>query len=463
MAPRLYKVGTLIYTKSALLQVMFWMLWGDFFYHLFDSMQGLTPLLLRWHGASDTTIGLVGSSLSSLAGFFWYPVVATHSDRYRGRLGRRRPFLLWFTLPAALSLFLLGAAEPGGLWLHRILSVLGVSALTVAGCSIVWISAFVLIFLIFYAYIVQVFACLVADVIPAEVMGRFSGIFRAIGALGSLAFNYWGMGWAKTHTIHLYLLIGALFAGAFYVLVWKVKEGGYPPPPPRPPGGRLGAIQEYLRTSFRHPFYLNFYAVTFFYWAAFVPLNFVVFFSTQAGAPGYAPTLNLSLQQFGEVKGLSSVVQIPVFLVIGFFVDRFHPIRVSIAGMLLTAISYFCCFWFVDSQHGLLVWWTVNQAAIAVYLGAALALTPRLLPLERYGQFVSANLIFGIIGVIFSPPLVGWLLQRIGDYRYAFFFCGVLTAFSLIALLTLHAQWKKLGGDAGFSPPVPLESGLTGP
>ncbi|MEI7553378.1 MAG: MFS transporter, partial [Verrucomicrobiota bacterium] len=116
--PKLYKVGTLTYTKTALLQVAFWMLWGDFIFQLLESMPTVTPLLLRWHGASDLLIGLAGS-LSSVVSFLWYPVVATQSDRHRGPLGRRRPFLLWFAPPVLLSLMLLGAAKPAGVWLHR--------------------------------------------------------------------------------------------------------------------------------------------------------------------------------------------------------------------------------------------------------------------------------------------------------------------------------------------------------
>jgi len=53
----------------------------------------------------------------------------------------------------------------------------------------------------------------------------------------------------------------------------------------------------------------------------------------------------------------------------------------------------------------------VNQGATAIYLAAAMAMAPRLLPRERYGQFVSANLMLGMVGMIFAPPLIGWLLQ----------------------------------------------------
>ncbi len=454
-APRLYRVGTLTYTKRGLVQVFCWMLWGDFFFQLFESMPTVTPLLLRWQGASDTLIGLMGS-LSSVIAFLWSPVVATRSDRHRSPQGRRRPFLLWAIAPVTLSLVLLGAVKPAGVWLHRLLSACGGESFTVAGCSIAWIMGCVIVFLLFNAYIAQAFACLIPDVIPAEVMGKFSGLFRAIGALGSLAFNRYALGWVEAYTFHVYLLIGLLFAGTFSVIIWNVREGEYPPPPPRTPGGPLAAIREYFQTCFRHPFYLNFFAISFFAWAALMPLGFVVFFGTKAGRVGYAPTLGLSLQDFGEVKGWTYLVAIPVFFIVGFFVDRFHPIRIAILGMLLTAASYFCCFWFVDDKPTLLLWWSLNQAANAIFLGASTALSPRLLPQERYGQFLSANYLFGMVGLALTPPLVGWLLQRIADYRYVFIFCGVLTALSLVALLALYVQWQRLGGDRDFTPPDPV-------
>jgi len=140
---------------------------------------------------------------------------------------------------------------------------------------------------------------------------------------------------------------------------------------------------------------------------------------------------------------------------VGVFADRFHPMRVTVIGMLLTAVTYFCCFFWINDQNSLLVWWSVNQIAIAVFLGAATALSPRLLPRERYGQFVSANLIFGMIGLVFAPPFVGALMQWIADYRYSFLFCGVSCTLSLAALLVLQAQWEKYGGARNYVPPDP--------
>lgn len=452
--PKIYRVGTLVYTRAALFQVMFWMLWGDFCFQLLESLPGaVIPLQLRWEGASDTLIGLQGS-LSSLVTFLWYPIVSTQSDRHRGRLGRRRPFLLWCIPPVIISLLFLGMAKPAGALLFSALSALGLGGpITVAGCTLVWIGVSLVVFLLFNAYVVQVYSCLVADVIPQEVIGKFTGVYRAVGALGSLAFHRWALGWVETHTWHVYLSIGLLYATAFYLMVWRVKEGEYPPPPPKAPGGRLGALKGYLRESFSHPFYLNFFVLTFCNWGQLAPLGFLVFFATQAGQPGYAATLGLSLQDFGEVKSWTFLVQIPTFLIVGHFVDRFHPTRMSIVGMLLTSLSYLGCFLFIHDSNSLLLWLCLNQVAIAIYLGAYMASAPRLLPRERYGQFIGANLMFGMVGLIITPPLIGKFLELVRDYRYLFVVSGVFTALGTLAAYTLYRQWLKLGGDRNYIPP----------
>lgn len=455
--PRLYRVGTLVYTRGALIQVFFGMLWGDFYFQLMESLTpALIPLQLRWAGASDTMIGLLGTSLSSTIGFLLIPFIGVQSDRHRGRLGRRRPFLLWCTPPVVLSLLALGAAQPAGHWLHGALTTLGwASGLTPAGCTIAWIAACTVVFVIFNAYIVQVYTCLIADVIPPEVMGKFAGLYRMVGALGSLTFHRWALGFAETHIFQVYAIIALLYAAAFYLIVWRVKEGEYPPPPPRGRGRRLDAIKTYLRECFTHRFYLNYYCLTFCFYASHVPLAYVVFFGTQAGRPGYAPTLGLTLQEFGEVKSWTYLIQIPVFFLIGPLADRFHPLRLAPAGLVLTSLSYVACFFWVRSAGSLLWWWSVNQSAIAVYLAAGMALAPRLLPREKYGQFLSANHIFGLVALIVTPPLCGLLLGEIRDYRFIFLLSGAATAAAFVACLGIFVQWRRLGGDQGFTPPTP--------
>ena len=112
-SPRLYKVGTLVYTQTALLTVMFWMLLGDLCLQIMEQLPtSIVPLQLRWASASDTLIGFVSGSLPAVLGILLNPVIGVQSDRHRGKLGRRRPFLLWSTPLVMVALLGLGLATP---------------------------------------------------------------------------------------------------------------------------------------------------------------------------------------------------------------------------------------------------------------------------------------------------------------------------------------------------------------
>ena len=90
--PALYTIGTLSYTKRALIMLFVWMLWGDFCFWMMEALTPtLLPLMLKNHNANNLTIGLLVGSLPSLLNFIINPIVSTSSDRTRSRWGRRIP------------------------------------------------------------------------------------------------------------------------------------------------------------------------------------------------------------------------------------------------------------------------------------------------------------------------------------------------------------------------------------
>ena len=58
-------------------------------------------------------------------------------------------------------------------------------AASVDAVKIGWIAACMLVFVVARTYMFQVYQFLFVDVIPAEVMGKFIGCYRAVGALGA--------------------------------------------------------------------------------------------------------------------------------------------------------------------------------------------------------------------------------------------------------------------------------------
>ena len=105
-AGAIWRVGSLTYTRGDLSNVFVWMLWGDFCLHLMDMgvVPNVVPLQMTKYGASGMMIGLITGTVMEVMSMVMVAVVSTWSDRHRGRLGRRMPFLLWSTPPLALCL-----------------------------------------------------------------------------------------------------------------------------------------------------------------------------------------------------------------------------------------------------------------------------------------------------------------------------------------------------------------------
>ena len=449
-----FKVGSLTYTRSALLTVMFWMLWADLCLQLMEQLPSIIPLQLKWMGASDALIGFIKDSLQALLTVCFVPIIGMQSDRHRGPMGRRRPFLLWCTLPVCLFLVLLGFVEPLARGLHSVLApVLG--NVTVPAIGITLIGIFAGGFFFFNNYIIQVYQYLIADVVPKQVMGSFIGLYRAIGAVGAFVFNRWIFGQVETRVGAVYVGCSLLYAAAFFLLVWRVKEGHYPPP--EASTKRLGPVEFvrcYARECFTHSFYLKIFSVALFFWAAWVPFTtFVVFFATK-NAPGYAPSLGVSVDAFGKIKAWTFLPQVVIFACCGPLIDRFHSLRILLVGIVGTAISFLAGFFAVHTANQFLVWWIINQVALAVFLLAYLAMFPALFPQEKYGQYFSANQLFFSVGLVFAPFLCGKFMDLIKDYRYLFVWSGICAALSMIFAFALYRHWKRLGGDAGYVAPL---------
>jgi len=444
-----YRVGSLVYTSRALMTVMFWMLLGDLCLQIMEQLPtSLVPLQLRWATASDTLIGFVSGSLPAVLGILLNPIIGVQSDRHRGRLGRRRPFLLAATPLVMVALLGLGFAKPISSWISGVVEASSGIALEIG-----WISGCMVVFVLANTYIMQVYQFLFVDVIPAEVMGKFVGCYRAVGALGAFVFHRYMFGHAEDSTALIYLASTMLYGVSFFLLVWKVKEGEYAEPPPKE--SLANTTKAYFSECFSSPFYLKTYSLAFCFWSAVVPLwTFLVFFGTKPGQDmGYAPTLGLSLEAFGHARGWCSLVQVPIFFLVGPLVDRFHPLRVAMVGMLLSSVTFFANFFLVHSEGTFTFWLITNFIAQAIYMGAYLAILPRLLPRSKYGQFFTANQIFGFVGVALAPVLCGGLLEFVKDYRFIYIWCGTCTLGGFVMCSFLYRHWMRLGGDHGYKPP----------
>ncbi|HRE80625.1 MAG TPA: MFS transporter, partial [Opitutaceae bacterium] len=318
-----------------------WLVWGDFAWWMRErSAMPMVQVLLKTFQASDLVTGLFLITLPSVTSLILGPIVSYHSDRYRGRFGRRIPFLLATTPVVSLAMIGLGLSPELGALLNRIV---GGDADTLGTCILVMIGVNWTLFEMGALTANAVFGALINDVVPRELIGRFFGVFRAVSLATGVLFNAKIIGHAEVYFREIFIGIGLLYAAGLILMCIKVKEGTYPPPEADPAGVRpsaLTAIRSYFRDCFTQRYYL--WGIAFFALGnlAFVPVNTFML----AAAKGYG----LSMEAYGRVFVVMFTCSFVLAFPLGWLADRFHPLRVGCVAIAAYVVMGFLAFMFVS-------------------------------------------------------------------------------------------------------------------
>jgi maltose/moltooligosaccharide transporter len=465
--PKRYAAGTLRYTIFGLICLLLWLVWGEFFWVILDqNLPKILPLKLNQMGANDTVNAVLNKSISYAVIFFLAPMVSVWSDRYRSRLGRRIPFLLWSTPLVGLFLILIGSydklttvamgqaehLEVLGFTLTRKAVALGIMATAIIGFDFVNIFANTIYYYLFN------------DVVPQQFMSRFMSIFRMVAIISNMLYSKLIFPHMMDHFATIFIAGGIAYILGFGLMCLFVKEGEYPPPPAEPAGkagARFGAFASFFRECFTHRFY----------WYIFLTYMFQ-YVSYQAGTFGIlrnTKSLGLTLQQLGDVDFYAGFISLALIFPAGWLADKFHPVRVYLVSSFLQFLFVLAqCIWvFTDfgPRGNFLLYAALTFCFLPVFTlqGAAEApLLMKLLPKDKYGQFASANAMVRALAVIVAGALSGVFFDlldqtfHLGVWRYRYY--TVWWAFFMIPMLVcltlLYREWRRLGGARAFTPPA---------
>lgn len=444
---RLWRAGTLTYTTTGLVVLFGWLLWGDFGWWLKErSVTPVAQLLLKTFSASDMLIGVLVGSLPAALGMLLGPVISVRSDRHRGRWGRRIPYLLVPTPIAALAIAGLAFTPALGAWLHRWLGAAspGPDTSVLIAFGIFWT-----IFEIATVIANAVLGGLINDVVPPEIIGRFFGLFRAIALIAGIIFNFWIMGHVEDYYFWIFIGVGVIYGVGFSLMCVMVKEGTYPPPAPRSTGaagGVMVGVKAYLRECFALRYYRWVFAAVTLGVLAYAPVNtFSVF---------YAKSVGLSMDAYGKYLAYSYGVSLVLSFFLGWLADKFHPLRVGIAAIAAYGCVALWAGFYATTAAGFAFAFVAHTILTGAYVTATASLGQRLYPAAQFAQFASAA---GLVTALFSavlPPLMGRILDLSGHaYRLTFVAGGILALVALAALLVVHREFVRLGGNGAYVAP----------
>jgi MFS family permease len=412
---QVWKAGTLVYDRKGLIRLFSWLYIGQFTFWLENIATPLLfPLLMAQKGFVAAEIGALWA-IYPLGALVLFPIIGTLSDRTRTRWGRRRPWDAFTTPIWFIGLVALPFIEDQNFTQAMICMVL----IGFAGAGSNVLNAYY------------------NDVVPPELLGRFNAGMRMLGSIGGLLVNLVALRLFDDYPIAVFIALAVLGFCGEMLMLYKVKEGEYPPPPPKV--SILKTVGEFLKEGFANR-YIIFLWLTLGMTALGGPVmgiyfnNFIT--NTETGL-GYSTT------QLGYMGAIGTVVSMALLLPAGWFVDRFGPKKIWMIGGLLVGLANISMYFFAKDLVTVTILFTIYASVNILMIATLLPVMYCFMPQDKFGQLNGSNQIVARLLQIIGVTALGWLITFNGeDYRIAFLYGGVAYLLSpLFMWLMLRQPW----------------------
>lgn len=450
-----YSVNGLTYTKMALASVFFWLLFGGFIFNVMELVKpGVLPLFLMGEagkvGASMSVTNLMMVVVPGITGLLIGPAVSFKSDRYRGKRGRRIPYITWTIAPLVISLIGIGLAP---YYRDAFVRMGGAFFLSPKMATVTLVGFFVVMFHVFDEFVNSVFWYLFADVVPEAFIGRFVALFNLVGAGAAMVFNGFMMPYAETHMQWIFLGAALTYLVGFSVMCWNVKEGEYPPPDDL--GENPSVLKQtkvYVVECFSHPIYIyTFLSTACMAFALGASAGMIIF---------HRDGIHLTMNQIGKAGMVISFASMILAYPSGWAVDKWHPIRITLLMIAPLTIAQFIAFFFLKDLTTYILLQGGTLVFTSLFNAAGVPMLIRIFPKDKFGQFCSCNGMVRstarMIGGVFAGFFIDYMTSFSADkfsFRWVYMWIGVFQVAGLVSLWLMYVKWKSMGGDSGYVPP----------
>lgn len=442
-SPRIYRAGSLTYTPFQLAKLFIFLLLGGFSLMFIGMVQngGFFTLSLNYFHADAVFISIVLGSIPAVLNMIVCPIVSFRSDRTRSRWGRRKPYIFVSVPFIALAIAAIG-------WVPEAVGpVAQIMGLPVDLVGKLVVGLFISIYSFFDMFVGSVYYYLYADVVPAELIGRFNSCFMLMGYGSGIFFNFAVRNHVSTHLPWIYTIVAAVVFVGLMGMALLVKEGTYPP------------VQETLsplKATFSY--FKECFASDRFYWWFFIATasnNVSVLCRALYNILFVTKDLQVSEAEYFKIGGIAGIVALASLLPLGYLVDILRPLRVYILGMILVIAGNIYAFFFCVDGTTYLVVALMLALAYCVQNTCNIPLFIELLPKDRYGQFCSAQAVFRSLLTFIANGAAGVFILYCG-YRYLFVWDALFTTFALFFTFMLLRGYHQHGGPKNYVAPAPV-------
>jgi maltose/moltooligosaccharide transporter len=448
---KIYRAGhTLQYTLRGLLILSFWLFWGDFALTFFESIfSRFIPLYLKDLHASNSLIGIMAGSIPGVVNIFFLPNISLWSDHYRGRWGRRIPFLYVMTPLTVVSLLGIGFAPEIAGWVQPLLAH-GAHSVGAAGLILPLLCVFAVFYHLFNMVLVNAYNWLLRDVVPVNIMARFLSWFRIISTVASWIFLWYVFPYMISRRREVFLGVGVFYLVSFLLMCWNVKEGEYPPPPlavDRP--GLVKSFGLYFRECLSIPIYRNLFLVfVFVTLGSFCANPFTMLFNRE--------TLSMNMDDMGKIFAWTAAVSALVLFPVGWLCDKFSAVQVTLVSIVCMILGQVGAYLWVTDKNSFFIYSMVSATYSTGWGLGSLAMTMKLFPEEKFGQFSSGLGVFSCGAIILGNYLLGQFMDMVhSDYRMIYVWTAASMAMAIVPMLLVYRGWKQHGGPDHYVAPLP--------
>lgn len=414
-------------TAAGLAALFFWLFVGDLSIAVRDRAALPSGLeLLHRNAASDTTTSLMLSTVPALLSLLLVPFIGYHSDRFRSRWGRRRPFLLAIAPVGCVAMLGLAFSPSLGAWTDAALGALSPGLRT---CKLGYFCLFWAVFECAAISVASLFTGLVNDVVPQRVLGRFYAGLRIVGLGAGIAFNTWVFALTDQYLFEILLAIGFGFVLPIVLMCLMIKEAPYVPDPALARAARRTLVvpPNHILECFAHRPYL--WAV-----AAFM-LASVTFSPFTTFCQYYAQVSGISKATLGSLTAYGYAISIASAFGIGWLVDRFGAVRVSTIVMGVYFMAVAAGYLLLTDAISFRVFYMAHVILSGAYYTAAASMPMALFPSAQFVQYNSTKDLMVVFGSILVSSLQGPILDMSGHDYHLTLLSGAL--FSLLSLACL--------------------------
>lgn len=305
-----------------------------------------------------------------------------------------------------------------------------------------------LVFQIVFLFPGSVVHYLVADVIPKDFIGRYTAVATVCSSAIIAGFNFFLLKALVENTKLMFCLLGVIYLAVYILLLCTVKEGEYQPLSDDIDKSKSSVARGYeyfllfFKECFGHKIYILLFLSTGLNQASNICWGmYNVLFATK--------DIGVSVELYGKIMGIGSIM-IAVFFM-GKLKDKFHPMFLYVYDGILIIITNIFGYYFVYIPLTFGIIGIVTSLMYAVQGVAGTPLLVNMLPMDKFGQFASANSMVNSVVVILGSYLGGYLTHLFGC-RVMFIWDFAVTTIAMSAMVLVYLQWKKFGGKKLYSP-----------